>query len=61
MGFGMVNRFTNHLQVVTTNNCNAVADFHTTDHSMLSLLSLLLLVVTWHQLSTVAVPLQCFH
>jgi hypothetical protein len=47
MGFGLVNRFANHLQVVTTNNYNAVADFHSTDHFMLSLLSLLLLVVTW--------------
>jgi hypothetical protein len=39
--------FTDHLQVVTTNNCNTVADFHTTNHPTLSLLSLLTLFFTW--------------
>jgi hypothetical protein len=33
------------LQAVTTNNYNNIADFHTTIHSKLSLLSLLSLVV----------------
>jgi hypothetical protein len=42
-----VNRFIDHAQVVTTNNYNTIADFHTTNHSTLSLLSLLSLVVTW--------------
>jgi hypothetical protein len=36
-----VNRFIDHLQVVTTENYNTTADFHTTNHSTLSLLSLL--------------------
>jgi hypothetical protein len=36
-----VNRFIDNSQVVTTNNCNTVADFHTKNHSTLSLLSLL--------------------
>jgi hypothetical protein len=42
-----VNRFTDHLQDVTTNNYSINADFHTTNHSTLSLLSLLSLVVAW--------------
>jgi hypothetical protein len=46
-GFGFVNRFIDHLQVVTTNNYNTIADFHTTNYSTLSLLSLLSLVFTW--------------
>jgi hypothetical protein len=28
MGFGLVNRFIDHLQVVTTNNYDTIADFH---------------------------------
>jgi hypothetical protein len=32
----MVSSFVDHLQVVTTNNYNTIADFHTTDHSTLS-------------------------
>jgi hypothetical protein len=36
-----------HLHVVTTNNYNTLADFHTTNHSTLSLLNLLSLVFTW--------------
>jgi hypothetical protein len=36
-----MNRFIDHLQVVTTSNYNTIADFHTTNHSTLSLLSLL--------------------
>jgi hypothetical protein len=35
-----VNRFIDHSQVVTTNNYYIIADFHTTDHSTLSFLSL---------------------
>jgi hypothetical protein len=58
MAFGFVNRFIYHLQVVTTNNYNTIADFHTTNHYTLNLLSLLSLVVTWEQLSTMAIPLQ---
>jgi hypothetical protein len=38
MGFGLVNRFSDHVQVVTTNNYNTIAEFHTTN--LLSLLSL---------------------
>jgi hypothetical protein len=34
-GFGLVNRFIDHLQVVTTSNYNTIADFHTTNHSPL--------------------------
>jgi hypothetical protein len=60
MFIGLVSRFIDHLQVMTTNNCNTIADFHTTNHSTLSLLNLLSLVFTWSQLSTMAVPLQCF-
>jgi hypothetical protein len=44
---GLVNRFIDHLQVVSTNKYNTVADFHTTNHSTLSLLSMLSLVVAW--------------
>jgi hypothetical protein len=47
MGNGLVNRFIDHLQVVTTNNYNNIADFHTTNLFTLSLLSLLSLVSTW--------------
>jgi hypothetical protein len=43
-GFGLVNRFIDHLQVVGTNNYNTIADFHATNHSTLSLLSLRYLV-----------------
>jgi hypothetical protein len=46
-GFGLVNRFIDHSQVVTTNNYNNIADFHTTNHSTLSLLSLFPLVFAW--------------
>jgi hypothetical protein len=42
-GFGLVNRFIDHSQVVTTNN----ADFHIINHSTLSPLSLLSLVAAW--------------
>jgi hypothetical protein len=35
MVFGLVNRFTDHLQVVTTSNYYTIAAFHTTDHSIL--------------------------
>jgi hypothetical protein len=55
-----MDRFIDHLQVITTNNYNTIADFHTTNHSTLSL-SLLSLVVAWKQLSTMAIPLQSFH
>jgi hypothetical protein len=42
-----MNKFIDYLQVVTTNNYNTIADFHTTNHSTLSLLSMLSLIVTW--------------
>jgi hypothetical protein len=29
MEFGLVNRFIDHSQAVTTNNCTTIADFHT--------------------------------
>jgi hypothetical protein len=45
MGFGLVNRFIDHLQVVTTNNYNT--DLHATNQSALSFLSLFSLVVAW--------------
>jgi hypothetical protein len=32
MGFVLVNRFTDHLQVGTTNDYSPIADFHTTHH-----------------------------
>jgi hypothetical protein len=34
-------------QVITTNNYYTIVDFHTTDHSTLSLLSLFPLVFKW--------------
>jgi hypothetical protein len=40
-------RFIDHLQVVTTINYNAIADFHTTGHCSPSLLSQISSVVTW--------------
>jgi hypothetical protein len=46
-GVGLVNRFIDLLQGVTANNYNTTADFNTTNHSTLSLLSLLSLVFTW--------------
>jgi hypothetical protein len=46
-GRGLMNRIIDHLRVVTTNKYNTIADFHITDHSTLSLLSLLSLVFTW--------------
>jgi hypothetical protein len=42
-----MNRFTDNLQAVTTNNYNIIADFHTTNHSALSLFNLPSLVFTW--------------
>jgi hypothetical protein len=36
MRYGLVNRFIDHLQVVTTNNYYTFADFRTTYHSTLS-------------------------
>jgi hypothetical protein len=41
--FGLVNRF-DHLQAVITNTYYIMADFHTTNHSTLNLLSLLSLL-----------------
>jgi hypothetical protein len=35
MGCGLVYRFIDYLQVVTTNNYYTIADFHTTNHSTL--------------------------
>jgi hypothetical protein len=40
-----VNRFIDHLQVVTTNNCKLIPDFYITNHSTLNLLSLLSIVL----------------
>jgi hypothetical protein len=47
MGFGLVNRFSDHSQVVTTNNYYTIVDFHTTNHSTLSFLNLFSLVIAW--------------
>jgi hypothetical protein len=44
-----VNKFIDHLHVVTTNNYNIVADFHTKSSQS-----------TFPSL-TMAIPLQCFH
>jgi hypothetical protein len=44
VGFGSMNRFIEHFQAGTTNNYNTIIDFHTTNHSTLSLLSLSLVV-----------------
>jgi hypothetical protein len=35
-GYGFVNKFIDHLQFITTNIYNTIADFHTTNHSTLS-------------------------
>jgi hypothetical protein len=45
--YRLVNRFIDNLHVVTTNNYYTIADFHTTNHSTLSILNLLSLVFTW--------------
>jgi hypothetical protein len=45
--FALKNRFIDHSHVVTTNNYYSTADFHAPNHSTLSLLSLLSLVVAW--------------
>jgi hypothetical protein len=37
---GMMNRFIDHLQVVTTNNYYTISDFHSINHSTLSLFNL---------------------
>jgi hypothetical protein len=42
----LVNRFIDHVQIVTTNNYNSNADFHIINNSILCLLSLLSLVFT---------------
>jgi hypothetical protein len=34
MEFGLVTRFTEHLQIVTTSNCNSVTDLHTLYRSL---------------------------
>jgi hypothetical protein len=60
MGFRLANRFIYYPQDVITNNYNSIADFHTTDHSRLSILSLFPLVSTRQQLSVMAIPLQDF-
>jgi hypothetical protein len=36
MGFRLMNRFIDHLQVVITNTYNTIADFRITNHSTLS-------------------------
>jgi hypothetical protein len=45
---GFVNRFTEHVQVITTNKYNTIADSHTTNNSTLSLLNLLYVVTALH-------------
>jgi hypothetical protein len=47
-------------QLGTTSNYDTISDCHTANHSMLSLISLSL-EVAWKQLSTMAIPMQCFH
>jgi hypothetical protein len=42
-----MNRFIDHLQVITANNYYTIADFHTTNRSTISLLSLFPLVFIW--------------
>jgi hypothetical protein len=42
-----VNRFIDQSKVVTTNNYNSIADFHTTNHSTLRFLGVFLIVFTW--------------
>jgi hypothetical protein len=54
-----MNGFTDHLQVVTTNNYYSTADFHTTNHSTLNLLSVLSLVFTIRFLATDLTQSQC--
>jgi hypothetical protein len=46
-GVRLVNIFIDHLQVVTTNSYQTIADVHTTHHSTLSIFSLLSLVIAW--------------
>jgi hypothetical protein len=48
MGFVFVNRFTDHLQVVTTNNYNTFADFHITTKFSQSTFTSLYLVTALH-------------
>jgi hypothetical protein len=43
--YGFVIGFIDHFQVVTTNNYYTIADFHTTNHSTLSFLSIFPLVL----------------
>jgi hypothetical protein len=45
--YRLVNGFIDHLQVVARNNYSIIADFHTTNHYALSLLSLLSLLASW--------------
>jgi hypothetical protein len=54
-----VNRFIDHLQVVTTNNYNTT-DFHTTNLYTRIVVCPLPLVFIWQQLSTMAIPLPYF-
>jgi hypothetical protein len=57
-GFGLDIGFIDNLQVVTTNNCNTIADFHTlqiTDtHSLMSSIYYTRLAVSWQQILTQA-------
>jgi hypothetical protein len=45
-GFGLLIRFINHLQVVTTNNYYTIADLHNLQSLHTNLLSLFPLVIT---------------
>jgi hypothetical protein len=47
MGFGLVIRFTEHLQIVTTHNYSAVANSHSATHYSTHLSLLSLLCVHW--------------
>jgi hypothetical protein len=49
--FGLVNRFIDHLRVGTENNYYTIADFHTTNHATVSLISLYSLVFTCYNSS----------
>jgi hypothetical protein len=55
--FGLLNTFIDHLRtrLGTTSIYKAIADFRTTNHCTLSLLSLLSLVVSWLRILTMEI------
>jgi hypothetical protein len=55
----LVIEFIDHSQVVTTTKYNTLADFHTTNHSTLNLLSVLTLVLTIRFLATDLLQSHC--